>query len=220
MIHSQLTPGLLVVDTSTKLTASEAKALKAAGVAGVFRYVFFGSPRPGDIDADELQLLTEAGLTVCLVQHVRNPGWRGSAMTGTGDAGAAMANAIRAGYVSPSGGPLLAMGLDLEGIGEGGPDHAQAWCSTLAGYRPLVYVGYASGMTTAVLDSLAGDPSFWADFAPISQRPVPTKLYAMHQHAQSAIAGIGVDRDDILQPGIYGLATGDPAAGGENDPAA
>ncbi len=205
----------VVIDTSTKLTSSEARALYAAGVRTVGRYVFFGPPHVGDIDAAELTMLIGAGLTVFLIQHVRNPGWVGSTQTGIDDSEAAIANARAAGYDDDNGDLCLA--LDLEGCKMGDPAHAAAWCTAVAaaGYRPLVYIGYASGMVTPGMDALAGDPRFWCDYAPISARPIPSRGYSLHQQAQTTLAGVGVDRDTILDAdGLVGLGP-DVAAGTE-----
>ena len=197
--------GDVVVDTSTKLTASECLALRRAGVDAVWRYVYFGLPRPGDLDAGELELMLAAQLTVLVVQHVRNPGWVASAATGLADAKAAIANAQAAGYASA--GAVLSLGLDMEGVRNPGPDcvaHANAWCSAVrdAGYGPVVYCGYDSGLSGQPID---GQPQWWADYAPISQRP--PYPYALHQKPQSTIAGIGVDVDDVLVNGaIVGLS--------------
>lgn len=236
LVPTPVTSGI-VIDTSTKLSAHEAASLYQAGVRAVGRYVFFRHPQGvGDLDAAELALLTAAGLVVFVVQHVRNPGWIGSAMTGATDAVAAIANARAACYLPqpdlPSGDvgrPVIV--LDLEGIGHGGPEHAAAWCPFIdrEGYRPAIYVGYASGMTTATLDALVGRPMMWADFAPLSSRPMPTAGYDMHQQSQTTMCGVGVDRDTLLTPGAFsGLAEApDPydsgshvAAGQTGDPAA
>jgi len=204
--------GSAVADTSWKLSASEARALWAAGERTIIRYVFFGPARPGDIDAAELAMLTGLGFTVILVQHVRNPGWVGSVDTGAADAQWAMRNAQAVGY-GPLGNGKLPIGLDLEGIGKGGPSHAAGWCNALAlancGHFPLPYIGYASGMTTQTLDALSGDPVFWCDYAELGQRPTPTKRYTLHQQAQTTVAGIGIDRDTVMQEGLCGLADGD-----------
>jgi hypothetical protein len=206
----------IVIDTNGKISSSEAQALRAAGVTAIWRYVFFGSPRPGDIDSAELNILLNAGLTVLLVQHVRNPGWMASPDQGTADGRAAVANAIKAGYVG-----RVALALDLEGVRNGAYEHAVAWCAEVraASYRPVVYVGYSSGMAAAQLDALGPDVVFWADFAPLTMRPHPARGYALHQHPQSVIAGVAVDVDEVLIDGvIYGLASVGLVAPDPGDP--
>jgi Domain of unknown function (DUF1906) len=202
-----------VVDTSAKITASSAAALYSAGVRTVGRYVFFGSPRAGDIDAAELELLTAAGLTVFLIQHVRNPGWVASAAEGLADGKTAVANAQKASYASA--GALLSLALDMEGVRNPGSDafaHADSWCREVrkAGYWPLVYVGYDSGLDGDALDGLGGEPAFWCDYAPLSARPKPAMGYALHQQMQTSINGMPVDVDAVLQDSmVYGLAEAD-----------
>ena len=208
LVATPVTEGT-IVDTNQKLSATEAQALYAAGVRAIGRYVFFRHPQgPGDLDAAELAALTDAGLIVFPIQHVRMPGWTGSYAQGVADAVAGMANAAAAGFAPGLG---LALALDLEGCKVGDPDQARGWCDTVAGhYQPLVYVGYASGMTTADLDALAGDPRFWCDFAPFTARPTPTRGYDLHQQAQTTMCGVGVDKDTLLTPGAFsGLAQAD-----------
>jgi hypothetical protein len=204
----------LVCDTSAKLTRSNYRALKSAGVAVVFRYVFFGSPRPQDLDMTELADAADEGMAIGVVQHVRkgNPGWHASAIVGNSDGLAAVANAIKAGYVGAPGQPDIVMALDLEGVANPGGEcfgHASAWCKVVraAGYAPLIYIGYDSGLDAAAIDALACPA--WVDYAPLSMRPRPTAGYVMQQRKQSTIAGIGVDVDDVLQDGmIYALSPG------------
>jgi len=201
----------LVVDTSAKIYTAQATGLYDAGVHTVIRYVFFSVPRPGDLDAGELAILTDAGLTVVAVQHVRYPGWWAGGDEGAKDALAGIVNAQKAGYVVESG-PPLSLALDMEGVGNPGSDafaHADTWCRGVraAGYAPLVYVGYDSGLDAAALDSIGGEPAFWCDYAPVNLRPAPTVGYVLHQQTQRTVAGVGVDPDTILQDGrIYGLA--------------
>ena len=196
----------LCIDTSTKLTASECKALKAAGVGTIWRYVFFSVPRPGDIDEGERDLILNAGMTLCLVQHVRMPGWVANKSTGLNDGLVALRNAAMAGYQ----GAGLSLALDVEGVGTGDANaHAEAWCEVVSqnGYAPVVYVGYDSQLTGAQLDALTGDPAFWCDAAPYSARPAPAKGYALHQQSQTVLAGVGVDLNTVFHDGaIVGLS--------------
>lgn len=200
----------LVVDTSAKLTRSNYRALKTAGVATVLRYVFFGSPRPGDLDMTELADAADESVAIGVVQHVRNPGWHASSTVGNSDGLACVANAIKAGYVGNPGDQPLVTALDLEGLGNPGSDviaHAKAWIQVVrsAGYAPLIYVGYDSGVTSAGLDAL-GCPT-WCDFAPLTSRPRPAMGHVLHQQRQSMLAGIQVDVDDVLIDGaVYVLA--------------
>lgn len=200
----------LVVDTSAKISSAHAVTLKTAGVSAIFRYVFFSVPRPGDLDMTELLDLVDAGLIVMCVQHVRNPGWVAGPQLGTSDGLAAVANATKAGYVTPPGQRACPIALDLEGVRNPGADveaHARSWIQVVSagGYAPIIYVGYDCGLTSAMLDSL--NVSTWCDYAALSARPSPTVGHVLHQKPQSTIAGVGVDVDDVLQDGVlYGLA--------------
>ena len=207
----------LCIDTSQKLSGSECKALKAAGVGTVWRYVFFSMPRPGDIDEGERDLILGAGLTLCLVQHVRMPGWIASKATGLNDGLAAISNAQRAGYQ----GAGLSLALDMEGVGTGDANaHAEAWCEVVSqnGYAPVVYVGFDSQLTGQQLDVLTGSPAFWCDYAPFSARPAPARGYSLHQHAQSVLAGVGVDENTVIHDGAIVGLSGGPATY-DTDPA-
>ena len=198
-----------VIDTSWKVSASEAKALRMAGVRAIGRYVFFSMARPGDLDDAELHVLLDAGLQVFVIQHVRNPGWMAHGELGEADGRVAVSLAQRAGYATPAGSPSLALVLDMEGLGNPGvsaQQHAAAWCGAVraAGYQPVVYVGYDSGLDAAALNTLPGSPLFWADYAPLSMRPAPAAGYTMHQSAQVTLAGIGVDPSTVLRGGELG----------------
>ena len=197
-----------------------------AGVRGVWRYFFFGLPRPGDLDAVELQMLLGLGYWVGGVQHVPLPGWHADGPTGLAHAQAAVANAIRAGFVTPDGCHPIALALDCEGVGNPGPgmvDYARAGFQvrTEHGYQNVGYMGYDSGLKGSDLDGFnasasCGDPEWWADFATLSSRPAPQKGYTGHQKPQSTIAGVGVDVDMVLRDGaLYGLVQSAAAADSE-----
>ena len=206
----------LCVDTSFKLGISTARGLYSAGVRTVFRYVFFGQPKPGDIDAVELALLTDIGFTVVLVQHTRSPAYNElDAVTGKTDADWAVTNALAAGYdPALAAGPPPFLVLDMEGVRNPGPSsvaHVRAWLPVVAfaGFRPMVYLGYCSGLSSSDCDALPNDPLFWCDAGPYKMRPSPSKHFVLKQWPQSLIAGVNVDRNDVLQDGVlFGLASG------------
>jgi hypothetical protein len=212
----------IVVDTNTKLSASEAKALRACGVAAVCRY----GPLPnngagGDLDATEIASITGEGIVVWIIQHPRDPKWNTlSAATGAADAAHILAHCQAIGYA-----PGATVGLDMEGVKDPGPSaaaHAKAWVQALlaAGYRALVYIGYCPGMVAMDLEALAilGDVEFWSDFEALTAHPAPPQGWALHQQPQTTLAGIGVDRDTVLRDGvIYGMGA---AASDSNPPPA
>jgi hypothetical protein len=200
----------IALDTNTKLSASEAKALRACGVAAVCRYV----PLPnngagGDLDATELANLVGEGIVVWVVQHPRLPSLnRLTAAMGTADAAHAVAYCQSIGYA-----PGATIAIDIEGVQPG--SDAMGYTTNAvqtvldSGYRALVYIGYSSLLTAANLETLArfGDVEFWSDFESLTAHPAPPQGWAVHQQPQSTLAGIGVDRDVILRDGVvYGMA--------------
>ena len=205
-----------VLDTDMKLSASEAKALYSAGCRTIVRYVPLPGNAPGwDLDAQELETDVEAGLVVVVIQHPRAPENNVlSAATGAGDAQHALAYCAQIGYVRQADGVALSLGLDMEGVKNPGPSsfaHALAWVTDVlaAGYRALVYFGFDCGVTSAQADQLAalGAVVFWCDAGPYKDRPAPARKYAFKQEPQTTVAGVGVDKNALLQPGVvFGLA--------------
>lgn len=205
-------------DTSAKLSAPEAKALAGATLSGspvtfVERYVFFGRSRPGDLDRDEAARILDAGLTLLVVQHVRNPGWLAGGALGAQDGQYAASNAAAAGY-DPSlrdehgRGPSIA--LDLEGCKDSGQyviDHCEAWASAVraAGYSPVLYVGYDCGLTPEQLYEMHGIDRYWSDAGP---RSVATRGFCCRQQPQTTAAGILVDPDYAAPDALGGVLTG------------
>jgi hypothetical protein len=212
----------ILVDTNYKPTELQARQMWAAGVRGIWRYVFFGPARPGDLDGAELQILLGLGFWVGCVQHVPKESWHADISTGLAHAQSSVSNAIRAGYVTPEGQHPVALALDMEGIGNPGASSlAYARVSLQVrhtqGYQGVVYCGYDSGLKSEDLDSLNDDEScggsmleWWCDFAPLTSRPVPARGYAGHQKPQSVLGGVPVDVDQVLRDNaIYGLVLRD-----------
>ena len=207
----------LIVDTSQKITRVQAKALYAAGVRAIGRYVSFGPARSGDLDTGELLDLTGEGHVVWGIQHPREPADNTlSADTGKSDADWAITNSVAAGY-DPSvvEGPL-SLTLDMEGLKNPGPSsfaHANMWNGLVdfgvggAGFKPLDYLGYDSGITSANCDSMPDEVEFWLDDGPYSERPSPARKFAMRQGISKVIAGVNVDLNTLLKDGvIFGAA--------------
>lgn len=215
-----LTSADKVFDLSAKVSESEARAMIAAVAPAplvVYRYVFFGPPKPGDLDAPELEMWLGLKVTVCVVVHVPFEGWVPSATLGTDHSGAAIANCIRAGYVTPDGCSPLALGIDMEDIVRGGDSigYVQSCADARVQHRyaPDLYTGFASGLTSANVNALCADYATlttWCDFAAMSQRPAPSRGFDAHQTPQKTLAGVPVDEDTILHDGvIFGLCDAD-----------
>lgn len=183
------------VDTSAKLTEVGASALAAAKYSGnslrfIWRYVSLGQPKQSDITDEEIAAILPH-LALMLVQHVRLPGWTASRDLGALDGEAAAHHALSVGYA-----PGCSLAMDLEGckvVGQPVIDHCLAWAGAVrsAGFSPVLYVGYASGLSPVALGALPFD-CFWSDYG---QRQVAPMGFACKQFAQTTIAGILVDPD-------------------------
>ena len=214
------------VDTSAKLSASAIQALASATVLGqpiraVCRYVFFGPPKGGDIDELELERIRTAGLVLWLAQHVRSGSWVASGPLGAVDGQWAVRNALAAGYAPVAASPPPALCLDMESVRNPGPDavaHALQWRDVvaLAGFRPVVYIGFDCGLTPAELATL-GVP-IWSDYG--TRVPPPGRGFAGKQHSQTTVAGVGVDPDefhaDMAGECVYGMGEADAHVDGED----
>lgn len=198
-------------DTASKLSAEQAARLKAAPYPGhpmlaLWRYVSLGAPSPADITPAERDAILGTGWLLGLVQHVQYPSWQADAASGLAHGKSAVAHAQLVGY--PAGSHI---GLDMEGLGNAGAPvmgYVVAWADTVhaAGYRVLLYVGYLDGLPDALVTALAEGgyvDAWWSDFGP---RALPQGLgFAMKQHAQNTVAGIGVDPDEVLIPGAIAV---------------
>jgi len=200
------------VDTSGSLTLT-AQHLAAATVHGnparfAVRYVFFGPPHAGDLTAVETNAILSAGLTLIVVQHVRNPGWTAGAQLGASDGQWAARNAEAAGYPPGMG---LTLVLDLEGVANSGQpvaEHVDAWCQAVlaAGYAPCLYVGYDCGLSASDLYDLPHVSRYWSDAA---NRVVAIRGTCCLQGAEVTLPGVGlVDVDRSHPDALGGTLTG------------
>lgn len=206
-------------DLNWMLSAGEAGVLKKAPYPGqptsvLWRYVSLGDPSPHDITVAERDNILGAGWLLGLVQHVQYPSWSADPAGGMAHGAHAVAHAQLVGYP-----PGCHIGLDMEGLGNAGAPvmgYVVAWADAVhaAGYRVLMYVGYQDGLTAAQHKSLQDGgyvDAWWSDFGP---RSLPEGCaFAMKQHTQTTIAGIQVDPDEVLLPGVIavmGIDDGDP----------
>ena len=210
-------------DTVWQFHPAEAQVLKRAPYPGqpllaLWRYVSLGAPSPADITPAEVAAILGAGWLLGLVQHVERPSWQADPASGSAHGAAAVAHAQLVDYP-----PGCHIGLDMEGIGDAGAPvvgHVVAWADAVhdAGYKVLLYVGYDDGLAdTDMLRLCAGGyvDALWSDYGP---RSLPPGLsFAMKQHAQTTVAGIDVDPDEVLSPGVIAvMGTGATAS---TDPA-
>jgi hypothetical protein len=204
LITVPATPGIWL-DCNTVLTAGVCAQLVQAGHPGVMRYVSFaGLPRVGCISSLEAQVITDAGLQLLLVMHVRgtranNFHWHPSACSGTDDGNEAAACAKAAGY--PLGSHVF---VDIEGVSD---TQEQTVAYTVAVQRAIISAGYLSGLYDgfdAQLDAnakwLLPGNSYWA--AP-GGREVERRGYAIRQGPLVVITGVQFDRN-VLAPDLLG----------------
>lgn len=212
-------------DTDMVLSAQSAEHLADAQYQGhdmgfALRYVSLGAPAKTDITVAERDNILSAHLSLGLVQHVERPDWQADNTVGTAHGQAAAHHAQLVEY--PAG---CHIGLDVEGLGDAGApvyDYIAYWCDQVAaaGYLPLIYDGYQDGLTLAlkaqlVTRGIVRASDWWSDFG---QRFLPPGLaFAMKQHAQTTLAGVLIDPDEILVPGVVSfmgnvpvIATGSP----------
>lgn len=204
MISAVVSIPCLAIDTNTKLDAHTAAALAASEhegqrVKAVARYVGLSHANVGDIDAHELEVITDAGLACWLVQHVRataGVGWSPSGQMGRADGAAAEAIARAAGY--PNGCHLA---LDLEDVRPGTSpqaviDHCNAWSEAVdRTYSPLLYVGFQAILSPEQLYGLPGFHAYWSDYG---NRKVANRGCCVQQFAPNTrMAGVMVDLDRI-----------------------
>ena len=230
-----LLPRCCCFDASAKFDAGMAARLKAASYSGqplkaLWRYVSLGHPGAGDITVAERDAILGAGWLLGLVQHVQYPHWSADPASGIAHGKASADHAAMVGY--PQG---CHIGLDMEGLGNSGAPvmgYVVSWADAVhaAGYRVLMYVGYDDGLPDPMVSSLASQgyvDAFWSDFGP---RTLPAALsFAMKQHVQTTVAGIGVDPDEVLVGGVIAVMgpdapvtlpdlPPDPASAPEDDP--
>ena len=207
MISALITPGEWL-DTSTPILAALIPALLARGTKGVIRYC----PLPsnftgGDASAGELERLTDAGLGVMLVQHVRglrehNYLWSPATCDGAKDAEYAVTWTERCEY--PMGATIW---QDLEGIDPsvGAPQtiyYCQQWADTVIslGYQAGLYVGFSVPLSPGQLYSLP-HTTYWraSGFVPSVER----RGYCGQQGVSLVIEGTQFDRN-VFSPDFLG----------------
>lgn len=223
---ARVAPACFAVDTSTKLTADQAKAIKAAGykgvgIAGIGRYCSISQPNlSSDISPAELEdICRGAGLGCWLVQHVRygvgsaqSPeGWTPSEQLGTLDGLVARRHAALAGY--PAGAHLA---LDLEGVNPKTPAeqvsaHCVSWgmavedgatSATTPSYPGLLYDGYSADLSPEQLWELPAFRLYWSDFG---SRTLPNRGFVMKQIEENVvIAGVKCDVNLVLEADALG----------------
>lgn len=190
-------PHLKGFDTATVLTAKEAQEFFQAGYAFCFRYLSRGSGQnPGDLSANEAEVILNSGLALGAVQHVLAQGWTPTQELGTEYGTNAAHNATSIGL---SGG--MNIWLDLEGVNTTTPaqqviDYCNAWYDAVVagGFVPGIYVGAACGLTGTQLYSNLKFQHYWKSESKVPD--IPNRGYQMIQSfVQNSVFGIGIDAD-------------------------
>jgi hypothetical protein len=183
-------------DTVAKLTGPTARRLASAGLSFAGRYVALRAPGAGDLDASELEEVTNAGLGVMPIQYARTGGW--SADSGRTDGAAAARNALAVGVP-----PEATLWCDLEGRipgAEAAIAYATNWhaAATEAGIAdPGLYVGAGIPLTS---EQLFHDLPFRRYWRSLSQVPnVDVRGYQLIQLFPDdvVVAGVRVDLDVV-----------------------
>ena len=182
-------------DTIAKLTGPTAQGLVSAGLSFAGRYVALGMPGPGDLDASELEEITDAGLGVMAIQYARIRGWSAE----SGRAAARPPPATRSAWAyRPRDGRC-----DLEGRisgAEAAISYLASWhaAATEAGLsEPGLYVGAGVPLTS---DQLFHDLPFRRYWRSLSQVPnVDVRGYQLLQLFPDdvTVAGVRVDLDVV-----------------------
>lgn len=153
-----LPPGTRGFDCNTVVSATMAQAFlqHPRKYRFVVRYVRRSQRNSFDISPTELQVLTEAGLAVQLVQHVAREGWLPDGNLGMSYGEVAAAEAEAVGYL-----PGAHLACDLEGVSRSARhEDVRQFCNTWydavlsAGYLPMLYVGDSCILSAAELYSL------------------------------------------------------------------
>lgn len=186
------------VDTDTKLTLASATALHQAGADFVVRYVSLGSPdAAGDLSPSEVVAITQAGLALMVVQHVRALGWTPTASLGSQYGTAAASDALACGY--PKGCTLW---CDLEGVNVNAnaadvSAYVNAWCVAVSakGFEAGLYVGGGSILNSSQLYATSA-VRYWRSFSQVPN--VANRGYCMLQlYPTTSLAGVAVDIDVV-----------------------
>jgi hypothetical protein len=196
-----ISPSLAQRIASTPLTVTVDGKPVTKPVTAVGQYVGLEDNGAGDITADRLTGILDAGLDCWLIQHALNPGWHADAALGKRLGANARRNAQLVGYLEG-----CHLEWDQEGcasVGQPVSDCINAWVDQVVDVYPaLTYVGYQSGLTSSQwYTSLPKVHAYHSDYGP---RSVDTRAFVLKQHAQQTWLGIPIDADEILTDNLGG----------------
>ncbi len=197
-------PGVLGVDTASRLSFDTAKTLRHLEYHFCARYLSLSTPQSSrDLSAQEAADILRAGLALIPVQHVLQAGWSPNGALGTAHGRAALQNARQLGI--PAG---VNVWCDLEGIKQGTSDqdiidYCNAWYDAVrsggAGYEPGLYVGFDAFLDSTQLHEKLQFTHYWS--AP-NATPVARRGYQLIQllPLDRKLDGVDVNVDvDVTQ---------------------
>jgi len=186
-------------DVTVPLTTATAAVYVGRGFGFVVRYVGRGdgSKLYVDLTAAEAQIIVDATLGLCVVQHPLAEGWSPTAALGQRFGTGAATAATAAGLL-----PGTSVFLDLEGVVSTAQpqdviDYCNSWFDVVqaAGFVPGIYIGEAPGITG---DQMYWDlkmKSFWRGGSSVNAgvpADIPQRSYQMMQR----ITGAGASEFD------------------------
>jgi hypothetical protein len=155
-------------------------------------------PSKWDMTGPRLRVACDIGWVVWLVQHCRGGSWVASEEQGAADGQHAAEYAAAQGYPDDA-----HLGADDEAVRNPGPDafrHFTAWCSKPR--NPLLYEGFAPGMTPGQLYEIPTVKAYWGAYGPwnVTRRGVLARQGRTIMHC-----GIPVDPDRIAPDNLGGV---------------
>ena len=190
----------LVLDTDSKLTVATLREVAAyrdargRPVFAIIRYVSLHKVNTTtDIDPDEAGWIVEAVPALGLVQHCLAPPpgatvWTASAAQGLLKGQTAKAHADLVGYPGES-----MLSYDNEDCDGDVAGEIGAWVDAIATRPPLLYTGYAPGLTSAQLWALRTIHCYWG--AAGDWGPTHCGVAMRQQYPPVTIGGVQFDRN-------------------------
>ena len=180
------------------------------------RFLWGYAPLPGnaaskwDWTGARMRAAADVGFVVLMVQHCRSGAWVASAEQGAADGKCAAEYAAAQGYP-----PDCHLAVDDESLKNPGQDaiaHMTAWARCWP--TPMLYEGFAPGMSAEQEYELPDVSAFWGAYGPwnVAKRGVRCR-----QGLQFTLAGIGVDPDHAAPDALGGVLRGMGRIGDAND---
>ena len=191
-------PGSQGFDTDTILTATSIPAFVEAGFSWCIRYLSRITPENrGDLFANEVLAITNAGLGLMAVQHCPLSGWQPNSILGNMYGLAAVSNAKNAGLVAGA-----TIWLDLEEVSSYSTQsdtiaYVNSWASIInkAGFISGLYVGANQPLSSEELYWRLIVKKYWKSASNVPD--IPMRGYCMIQSLTniSPVQTVPIDRD-------------------------